>query len=229
MTNSSTDRSLKNKARLLAILVLGLLGLTAAWRLSSLNAWLDIQLLVVELRRLGAGFGPLTAIACISLASVMAIPLAIILLVSAIAFGPWLGLAYALSGACLGASISYGIGSYLGHDALCRLAGERVNLFSSRVGKRGVLSVMAIRLMPIAPFAIVNMIAGATHIRLGDFLIGSLLGMIPGGLAISLLGDRIAEMASSTQGSAILIVAVTLMIVAGWIAMKHWLTRQSKA
>jgi hypothetical protein len=35
-------------------------------------------------------------------------------------------------------------------------------------------------------------------------------------------GDQIAEMASSTKGSAIL-------IIAGWIAMKHWLTRQSKA
>jgi uncharacterized membrane protein YdjX (TVP38/TMEM64 family) len=226
MTTESSEISLKRKAALLVALVFGLLVLALSWRLTSLNEWLDVQLLVGKLRHLGASSGPLTALAGISLASVAAIPLSVIILVSAIAFGPWLGLAYALSGACLGAIISYGIGSHLGHDALCRLAGERVNLLSSRLGKRGILSVIAIRMIPIAPFAIVNMIAGSTHIRLGDFIIGSLLGMIPGGLVIALLGDQIAEMALSTQGSAILASAVVLMIITGWITIKIWLRRQ---
>jgi uncharacterized membrane protein YdjX (TVP38/TMEM64 family) len=226
MTPETTEISLKRKAVLLIALAFALLGLTLAWRMTSLNEWLDVQLLVGRLRHLGASFGPLTALAGISLASVAAIPLSVILLVSAIAFGPWLGLAYALSGACLGAVISYGIGSHLGHDALCRLAGERANLLSSRLGKRGILSVIVIRMIPIAPFAIVNMIAGSTHIRLGDFIIGSLLGMIPGGLVIALLGDQIAEMTLSTQGSVILASAVLLMVIAGWIAIKIWLRRQ---
>lgn len=226
MTTETTGLSLKRKVVFFVALVLGLLALALAWRLTSLNEWLDVQLLVGKLRLLGVSFGPLTALAGISLASIAAIPLSVIILVSVIAFGPWLGLAYALSGACLGAVISYGVGSYLGHDALCRLAGERVNLLSSRLGKRGILSVIAIRLIPIAPFAIVNMIAGSTHIRLVDFIIGSLLGMIPGGLAIALLGNQIAEMALSTQGSAILAGAVLLMIIAGWIAIRIWLRRQ---
>lgn len=218
----------RKKAALLIFLVFGLLSLALAWRFTALGAWLDVPLLVGELRRLGTSFGPLTAIACVSLASVAAVPLGVIILVSAIAFGPWSGLFYALSGACLGAVVSYGIGSHLGHDALCRLAGERVNRLSSRLGQRGVLSVIVIRLMPIAPFAIINMIAGSTHIRFKDFVIGTLIGMLPGGLAISLLGDQIAELASSTQGSVMLLGVLLLLVLAGWIALKIWLGRQSR-
>ena len=41
-----------------------------------------------------------------------------------------------------------------------------------------------VRNLPVAPFTIVNMVAGASHIKLGDFLLGTALGMAPGIVAI---------------------------------------------
>jgi uncharacterized membrane protein YdjX (TVP38/TMEM64 family) len=48
-----------------------------------------------------------------------------------------------------------------------------------------VLAVIVIRMLPIAPFAIVNMIAGASHLRIKDFVLGTMLGMLPGTLLIA--------------------------------------------
>ena len=160
-----------------------------AWRWSTLNDWLDANRLIEVLRQSGANQRLIVSIAYITLASVLAVPLGIIIIVSAITFGPWLGGLFVLIGACLGGSISYAIGSHLGHEALCRFAGKRTNELSLRLEQRGILSVFILRLLPIAPFAIVNMIAGATHIRWLHFLLGTFFGMIPGIVAITALSD----------------------------------------
>lgn len=229
MSIGAVDPALKKKAGFLVLLILGLIALTLALRLSSLGEWLDAQRLVDMIRQSGAKIGPITAVASVALASTVAIPLAVIILVSAIAFGPWLGLSYALSGACVGAAISYGVGRYLGHDALCHLAGDRVNQLSARLARRGILSVIIIRMLPVAPFAIVNLIAGSTHITMRDFMIGTLVGMLPGGLAIAFLGNYISDIASSSHGSTLLVIGFALLFVLGCWAVKFWLNRQSKS
>ena len=220
--------ALRWKVGLLIALILGLLGLTLAFRLSSLGELIDVQRVVELIRQSGTQLGTPAAITCIALASIAAIPLAAIILISAVAFGPWLGLTYALSGASLGAAICYGVGRHLGHEALCQLAGERVNLLSERLAKGGILSVIIIRMIPIAPFAIVNLIAGSTHITKSDFMIGTFLGMLPGGLVIALMGDYIAEIAASPQGTTTLIAVFLVLFMLGWAGVKYWLKRQSK-
>lgn len=226
MTSSVTDSSLKKKAILLFVIVLGLLGLTLTWRWTALGEWLDVPRLVGALRQFGGSSGPLAAIACVSLASVAAIPLAIIILASVMAFGSWPGLAYVLSGACLGAVISFGIGNYLGHDALCRLAGARVNRLSSRLARRGLLAIIVLRMTPIAPFAVVNMIAGTTHIRLRDFLLGTLIGMIPGALVMTVFADQIVKAIFEPGKGILLLIGLTLvLVVAGSFWFRKWLAR----
>ena len=51
-------------------------------------------------------------------------------------------------------------------------------------------SLAGLRLIPIAPFTIVNLVAGISGVRLRDFLVGTLIGMGPGILLICLSVDR---------------------------------------
>ena len=224
MTTRETDlAALKKRAWLLALLILSLIGLGLAWRWTSLGEWLDIQRLVGLLHEQGGSIRPLAALAWIALASVVAIPLAVIIMVSAIAFGPWYGIAYALTGASLGAVISYWVGSHLGHEALCRLAGEHVNQLSSRLAKQGILSVIAIRMVPIAPFAIVNMIAGTTHIKLVDFFLGTWIGMLPGALVITVFADQIVlALSDPGWGAGIIAVVIIALILGGSVFFRNW-------
>jgi phospholipase D1/2 len=51
--------------------------------------------------------------------------------------------------------------------------------------------VTAIRLIPVAPFSLVNLMAGACSIALFDYVAGTLLGMIPGLIVLSVLGNQV--------------------------------------
>ena len=74
---------------------------------------------------------------------------------------------------------AYGLGSLLGRQKLNRLAGSSLNRLSRRLARQGVLVVAMMRIVPVAPFTVVNLAAGASHIGLRDFLIGTVFGMTP--------------------------------------------------
>src|SRR3546814_19139338 len=72
----------------------------------------------------------------------------------------------------------------------------------------------SIRIVPFAPFSVVNLLAGATHIRFSDFMLGTALGMAPGALALILLGDRLAEvMRNPTPASLATLAGAILLLV----------------
>ncbi len=55
----------------------------------------------------------------------------------------------------------------------------------------GVSSVLAVRLLPVAPFTMVNIAAGVCRVRTWPFVAGSALGLAPGIGAVSLFGRQI--------------------------------------
>ena len=60
-----------------------------------------------------------------------------------------------------------------------------------RVGGRQAM--FAVRLLPLAPFAAVNVVAGAIRFPLRDFLLGTLCAIAPGTLALAVIGDAAAD------------------------------------
>ncbi|SDP22244.1 Uncharacterized membrane protein YdjX, TVP38/TMEM64 family, SNARE-associated domain [Rhodoferax sp. OV413] len=212
--------------RLLWLVLLGVavLGLAIAWSASPLRAWLDVDRIVAGLQQLGQSFGPVAAVAGFALASTLAVPLSFLTLVTLVAFGPWAGVGCTLAGALLGAGASYGLGRLLGREVLQRLGGARVNAVSRRLAERGVLAVIAIRMVPVAPFAIANMVAGATHIRLRDMLLGTALGMAPSTLVMAFFMQQIIAALRQPGPLAIAIVLLTLgLLVLGAWALRRWL------
>ena len=81
------------------------------------------------------------------------------------------------AGALLSGFVTYSIGRHLGRDTVRRLAGARLNQISRKLAERGLLAVVLVRMVPVAPYSVVNMVAGASHIRLRDFMLGTLLAV----------------------------------------------------
>lgn len=183
----------KRRAVFLVLMVIALLGLAMAWRWTALGDYLDTESIIAAFRSARLAESPGTAIAVIVLASIVAVPLGVIIGFAALLFGPLYGPFYVLLGAGVGAGISFAIGKYLGHDALRLFAGPRLMLLSQYFGRRGFLSVLVLRLVPVAPFAIVNMMAGTSHIRWQNFMAATMIGMLPGIFAITFFIDTIIE------------------------------------
>lgn len=216
--------ALRRRLLLLAVALLAVILLAIGWTATPLRTWLDVDRVVSELQQFGEAFGPIAATLGFALAMTLAVPLSFLTLVALVAFGPWAGFGCALAGALLGAAASYGIGAFLGHAVLVRLAGPRINLLSQRMARRGLVAVILVRLVPVAPFAVVNMVAGASHIRLRDLLLGTAIGITPGTLAMVLFVDQItAALRAPTPLTFALLGGTVLLIVAGAWGLQRWI------
>lgn len=218
---------LRSRMILLALTVLALLGLTLAWRWSPMREWLEPERMIGGLRQLGQSMSPVAAVLGLAAALSVAVPLIFLTLVSVVAFGPWMGSLYILGGAVLGAAVSHSAGKLLGHELLVRLCGKRVNLLSQNMARHGLIAVIVLRLVPIAPFAIVNMVAGSTHLRLRDMLLGTAVGMCPATLGIALFTEQIMLSLKQPGPVRYLLLALTVgLIVAGVWGLRRWLAQQ---
>jgi phosphatidylserine/phosphatidylglycerophosphate/cardiolipin synthase-like enzyme/uncharacterized membrane protein YdjX (TVP38/TMEM64 family) len=181
------------RARLFAfgafIAALALIAL--AWRFTPLREWLSLDRLVDAGEALeGHAYAPLIVLAAYVAGGLLVIPLMLLVAGTAIVFGPLLGTVYAFSGALLSAAVVYAIGRKLGRETVRKLAGHKVNELSRRLARRGLVAIVFVRLVPIAPYSIVNVVVGAAHIGWRDFLLGTAIGLTPGILLISLFIDR---------------------------------------
>jgi phospholipase D1/2 len=218
-------RSARRQIMLGASLLLTLLGLAAAWRWSFLGNWLDVPAVVSYLQQFNhSSIAPVLMIGSYLVGGLIVAPVTILIAISVLAFGPLLGFVYSYIGMTLSALLVFGIGHVLGHETVHRLAGSRLNTISQRLAQKGVLAVIAVRIIPVAPFSLVNLVAGASHIRSRHFLIGTLLGELPGLLGVSLFVDQISEAARNPgRGTILTLSAVTFLIIVGGWALHRWL------
>ena len=109
---------------------------------------------------------------------------------TAATFGPWLGFAYAAAGAIASAIAAYGVGVLIGRRALENVLGPRINRVRRSVTRHGVIPVASVRIVPIAPFTIINLAAGASRIPFMDYLSKPASRMFPGLVVMSALKDH---------------------------------------
>lgn len=164
----------------------------------------------------GNRMAPLIVVGTFVIAGMIMFPVTVLIAATAAAFGPWLGFAYAGIGALASALVTYGIGAALGKRTLRDLLGPRLNRVRQRVAKRGVIAVAAIRLVPVAPFTVVNLAAGASSIPVFDYMAGTFIGMLPGIVMISAVGNQFARI--MTQPTA-LDLGLLAAAVAAWVGL----------
>lgn len=114
------------------------------------------------------------------------------LAVSAI-FGPIWGPLYGIIGALLSSACMFAIGKLGGNAGLRKIGGPKVEAVDKKLKSSGIVGVAAIRMLPIAPFSLVNLVAGISSIGILQFLIGTFLGMFPPMIAKGLVGDSITQ------------------------------------
>ena len=161
-------------------------------------------------------WAPLLVIGVYVVGGLMAFPVLLLIAVTAATFGPLLGFLYAAAGSLASAIVTYAVGLAVGRDLLASVIGPRLKRVQQRIVRGGVVTIAAIRLVPIAPFTIVNLVAGASGIRLGQFLAGTILGMLPGWLVMSALGHQISRILSGPSATDIVLLAAFVTL---WIAL----------
>jgi uncharacterized membrane protein YdjX (TVP38/TMEM64 family) len=177
---------------------------------------------------LAAASGPWAlpaAVACFAGLAFLGVPQFVLIAAAVAVFGPWRGLAYSWTGTMVSALIGFWIGRWWGAGLLPPAGEGAVGRFIALVARNGFLASLAVRLVPFAPFVVVNMAAGIAGVGVIDFAGGSAIGILPKIALTALAGDSIARAAVGGGWG----VAVGLMILAGaiWIgaslAARRWM------
>ncbi len=215
---------------LAAVLIIALL-LAATWRWTALGEWIDLRVTLNRLSSLGGEWiAPFIVILVYIIAGLMVFPpITLLIIATGVAFGAAYGFTYALLCAEISALVTYAIGQRLGHNTIRNLSNRWVSRVSRRLARQGLLAMITLRVVPVAPFTVVNLVAGASHIRFRDYAFGTLLGMVPGALALTLFSDQmVAAIASPETFRLASLLILALIIGAGTWWLSRWLLRRQQ-
>jgi len=141
-------------------------------------------------------WAPVVMMAIFVLGGLVVFPVSVLMIATVAVFGGWSGAILAGLGALASAGVTYAIGRYLGAGFLRRVIGPRINRIRRSMSKQGVMAVATMRMVPIAPYTFVNLVAGAAELRFLDYMIGTVIGLLPGLIVMTALGRHLMDLIS---------------------------------
>jgi phospholipase D1/2 len=202
------------------LVLLVLVAPPAAWHFTPVRDWVDFETVAHWQQSVrGSAAAPYLIVGVYLLGALVFFPVTVLSLVTVFTFGPTVGGVYSLIGWLLSALLGYGIGRALGQDLLWDMAGPRLRRLELEARRHGFIAVLIMRLLPVAPFTLVNLFIGASHIRFRDFFLGSLVGRVPGLVALILFAHQLeyALRAPGLVSLLVLSVAALLIVACLWI------------
>ena len=136
-------------------------------------------------------------------------------------------MAYSWIGTMVSALVGFGLARSWGGAVGSIAMGETAARLMDLIARNGLLASLAIRLVPFAPFVVVNMAAGLTGIGLLDFSAGTAIGILPKIVLTAMAGNSIARAAAGggwQVAIGLLVVAAAVWLVAS-LAARHWMKR----
>jgi uncharacterized membrane protein YdjX (TVP38/TMEM64 family) len=184
-------------------------------------------------RWLGSASGPWAlpaAVGAFALLAFIGVPQFVLIAAAVVAFGAWTGFAYSWIGTMVSSLVGFYVGRFAGARALKTLSGESMQRFMDLVGRNGFLASLIVRLVPSAPFIVVNMAAGVTPMRVFDFAAGTAFGIVPKIALTAFAGNSIVQ---AMKGGGVkhivwLVAIVAVWIGIGWFARRWLKSRESQ-
>lgn len=134
-------------------------------------------------------------------------------------FGVWIGVPVVLVSATIGATLAFWTARYVLRDAVQRRFGDRLETINKGLERDGVFYLLSLRLVPVFPFFLINLLMGLTTIRSTTFFWVSLVGMFIGTAAYVNAGTQLAAIAHlSDVMSPALIISLVVLALFPWLA-----------
>ncbi len=157
----------------------------------------------------------------------LGVPQFMLIAAAVVAFGPWLGFAYSWIGNLVSSALGFYVGRMIGARVLRAHAGKGVNDFVDMIARNGFWASLVVRLVPSAPFVVVNMAAGVTPMAVSQFLAGTALGSLPKIALVAYAGNSaIHALNGGGPGRWIKLVLVAAIWIGMALIARAWLKRE---
>ena len=144
-----------------------------------------------EVREAVAGvgaFGPILFVLGYGLVTLTPVPKSVVSVAAGLIWGLGFGALLVYVAALLGAGLAFAIGRMLGREAIERFTGARIKTVDDLLRRRGLVSVIGVRLVPVIPFTVINYAASLTAVSRRDYALGTAIGIIPGTVSFVAVG-----------------------------------------
>lgn len=121
---------------------------------------------------------------------------AIMTLAGGFLFGSVLGTLYVNVGATVGATLAFLVARYLLRDWVEQQFGSRLGAIQEGFSRNAFSYLLTLRLIPLFPFFLVNMVSGLTRVRVGTYVAATSLGIIPGSFVFAYAGRQLGTINS---------------------------------
>jgi phosphatidylserine/phosphatidylglycerophosphate/cardiolipin synthase-like enzyme/uncharacterized membrane protein YdjX (TVP38/TMEM64 family) len=201
------------------LVIAALVAVVAAWRLTPLRELLDVDRVVALGHSLSDHpAAPLAVLGGYVGGTLVFFPISLLLGATALLFPAPVSIVYCMVGALSASVTTYWIGRLVGRFRPRWLERPRLLRVSRQLRRRGTLAVIAARLLPVGNFSLINITAGAFGVRFRDYLLGNVIGLLPGVLALTVFADRIGATVRHPHATNL----IGLAAVAGALGAALW-------
>jgi uncharacterized membrane protein YdjX (TVP38/TMEM64 family) len=184
-------------------------------------------------------FAVLGVVSIFAFLALTGFPQILLITATVVVFGPKNGAIYSWIATMASATLTFGLGHFLGGRWVRRFGGKRVQRTINFIGRHGVLASGLVRVVPSAPFIVVNAAAGAAHIPIWKYWAGTGIGIIPKILVVAFIAALTPDTHALRDGVSGVVnffttrdpahLSMIALIIIGWLGflvLVRWLYRR---
>lgn len=175
-----------------------------------------------------SSFGALSVLAFL-LASLarpfLLLPVSPFTMASGFMFGMWWGLLWSLTGSTLSAILIFFLSRCILRDFVVNRLLNRYHAIDKMLADRGWSFVFFLRVIPVLPYDLVSCLAGASGMRFRDYLLGTIIGEMPGAVVLVMLGTSLGDARSDLFYLSIML---AIVVFGGTELLRRWLYRRRR-
>jgi len=185
------------------VIIMAIVALIAAYKIFNLNQYFTLSYLKASQEKFLILY---TEHRLLVIASYMGIYIlvtslslpgaAVMTLAGGALFGFWLGTLTVSFASTIGATLACFVSRYVLRDWVQGKFGDKLSAINRGIEKEGKFYLFTLRLIPVFPFFVINLLMGLTAMPLISFYWVSQLGMIPGTMVYVNAGKQLAEIKS---------------------------------
>jgi phospholipase D1/2 len=220
---------MKNRKLIVMLAALAAVAIVATvlWRFTSVGELVDPQRLARRLDEFqDVPWAPFAFAAAFPLLGLVVFPVTALSALVAFLFPPPIAIATSFSGIMMSAALLHWLGTRF-RKAVRKSLGSAVTRVDEALSDHGIVTVATIRMIPLAPFTIVNLVAGALGVRFRDYMLGTALGLTPGMIIMSLFGKQARRFWHHPSVSGVLIgLGFALLWIGVTVGLQRWASKR---
>ncbi|HEY3274138.1 MAG TPA: TVP38/TMEM64 family protein [Methanocella sp.] len=153
------------------------------------------------------------------------LPVSPFTIASGFIFGLGWGFLWSMVGSTASALFIFFLSRYMLHDFVTKNLKGRYPSIDKMLEGGSWSFMIFLRMVPILPFDLVSCFAGTSNMKFRDFLIGTILGEVPGAFVLVVLGTTLDNIGSSFF---FLALALAVLVFAGLELIRRWAGKRRK-